>query len=193
MPTLRRLTIPLALAAGFVPFAEPVTGAMAATPVRAAVMPSAAAGEVLGPPWMSIEYPVNPHDQTTRGAFLLVHAFHHGTPVAMPVSGTAEGIVNGERKSVPLSFRTTSRTGAYALMRQWPNEGTWTLVLAVAQGKDDRVQAVVDLAAGGTEVVRVQVPTRQQGSWTIPAPVVMADVEASLRTRAARQTAGRES
>ena len=31
-----------------------------------------------GPPWISIELPANPYDQTMRGAFLLVHAFHHG-------------------------------------------------------------------------------------------------------------------
>ena len=38
-----------------------------------------------GPPWISIEYPANPYDSGSRGAFLLVHAFHHGTPVSFPV------------------------------------------------------------------------------------------------------------
>jgi len=36
-----------------------------------------------GPPWISIELPANPYDQATRGAFLLVHAFHHGTPIGV--------------------------------------------------------------------------------------------------------------
>src|SRR2546429_260939 len=34
---------------------------------------------VEGPPWISIELPVNPDDQTPRDAFLLVLPFHHGT------------------------------------------------------------------------------------------------------------------
>jgi hypothetical protein len=40
-----------------------------------------------GPPWISIELPANPYDRATKGAFLVVHAFHHGTPVGFPVSG----------------------------------------------------------------------------------------------------------
>jgi len=55
-------------------------------------VPSAAPAPtaIAGPPWISIEYPVNPYDATTRDAFLVVHAFHHGVPTAFPVSGTAE-------------------------------------------------------------------------------------------------------
>src|SRR5207249_6556491 len=81
-----------------------------------------------GPPWISIELPANPYDQATRGAFLLVHAFHHGTPTGFLVTGTAEGIVGGERRSIKLEFSETSRDGVYALKRMWPTEGGWTLV-----------------------------------------------------------------
>ena len=45
---------------------------------------------VKGPAWISIETPVNPYDASTRGAFLLVHAFHHGDAMASPVTGRAE-------------------------------------------------------------------------------------------------------
>ena len=146
---------------------------------------------IAGPPWISIEHPVNPYDATTKNAFLVVHAFHHGTPTAFPVTGTAEGLVKGDRRSIPLAFTPTSRTGAYALSRQWPNEGTWTLVVAVAQGSEDRVYAVVDLAPNG-EVASVRVPTRQQDGYTLPATVTMATVDASLRDRAARISASHE-
>jgi hypothetical protein len=145
---------------------------------------------LVGPPWISIEYPVNPYDATTKEAFLVVHAFHHGTPTAFPVTGTAEGIVNGARRSVALSFSPTSRTGAYALARQWPNEGTWTLVVTVAQGPEDRVSAIVDLARGG-EVAAIRVPTRQRDGHTLPAAVAMSEVESSLRQRAAVASAAR--
>ncbi|MBL0173316.1 MAG: hypothetical protein IPP90_22040 [Gemmatimonadaceae bacterium] len=136
-----------------------------------------------GPPWISIEHPVNPYDSTTKTAFLLVHAFHHGTPTNFPVSGTAEGIVRGERKSVSLEFQPTSRPGVYALKRQWPTEGTWTLVVGVTQGPEDAVYAVVELGSNGV-VASVQVPTRTEKGYTLPAKVAMNAVDASLRARA---------
>jgi hypothetical protein len=140
-----------------------------------------------GPPWISIEYPANPYDAGSRGAYLLVHAFHHGTPVSFPVSGTAEGIVAGERRTVSLEFKSTSRPGVFALHKQWSNDGTWTLILGVSQGdgEGNTVKAVVELADNG-DVASVRVPTRMQGSWKVPAPVAMSEIEASLRARAAR-------
>ena len=73
------------------------------TKIRSFVLAALASAAVTapalgGPPWISIELPVNPYDQSMRGAFLLVHAFHHGTPMGFIVTGTAEGIVNGERQ-----------------------------------------------------------------------------------------------
>jgi hypothetical protein len=140
-----------------------------------------------GPPWISIEYPANPYDSGSRGAHLLVHAFHHGTPVSFPISGTAEGIVAGARRTVSLEFKNTSRPGVYALHKQWPSEGVWTLVVAVTQGPGefDTVKAVVELGADG-QVTNVNVPTKMAGIHRVPDRVNMADVEASLRTRAGR-------
>lgn len=141
-----------------------------------------------GPPWISVEYPANPYDNASRGAFLLVHAFHHGTPVAFPVSGTAEGLVAGARRTVSLEFKATSRPGVYAVHKQWPDDGVWTLVLAVSQGNGEdgnSAKAVVELGTNG-QVATVSVPTRRQGQWLIPAPVSMADIESGLRARAGR-------
>ena len=141
----------------------------------------------LGPPWISIEYPANPYYSGSRGAYLLVHAFHHGTPVSFPMSGTAEGIVAGERRTVSLEFKNTSRPGVYALHKQWPSEGVWTLVVGFTQGdgEGNTVKAIVELGQNG-QVASVTVPTRMQNNYLVPAPVNMADVESSLKTRAAR-------
>jgi hypothetical protein len=143
-----------------------------------------AAPALAGPPWISIELPPNPYDQSMRGAFLLVHAFHHQTPVGYIVTGTAEGIVNGERRSIKLEFSETSRDGVFALKRSWPTDGTWTLVITAHSGPEDDASAVVDLGPDGA-VAAVRVPTMQRGAWTVPAPVSLADVDASLRARAA--------
>jgi hypothetical protein len=136
-----------------------------------------------GPPWISIEVPANPYDQSMRGAFLLVHAFHHGTAMGFVVTGAAEGIVNGERRSINLDFSETSRVGVFALKRMWPGEGTWTLVIKVSQAPDDAATAVVELGPDG-EVASVRVPTMRRGNWTIPAQVSMSEIDAALRARA---------
>ena len=138
-----------------------------------------------GPPWISIELPANPYDQATRGAFLLVHAFHHGTPIGYLVTGTAEGIVGGERRSIKLEFSETAREGVFALKRMWPAEGVWTLVIKANQGPDDAATAVVELGSDG-EVASIRVPMMQRGRWTVPAPVSLGDIDAALQARAAQ-------
>jgi hypothetical protein len=77
MPTPRLLAV-LALTAGAL--------AGASTPAHA------------GPPWISIELPANPLDPTTRGAFLLIHTFHHRRDEAK--RSPAEGMVNGRRQTM---------------------------------------------------------------------------------------------
>ena len=151
----------------------------------AATAPDAGAALRLGPPWISIEYPPSPHDRTTRDAYLLVHAFHHSTPTGFPVEGTAEGLVDGARRSVKLEFASTSRTGVYALRRQWPADGRWALVVRVLQGSA-AATALVRIGPDG-QVAQVTVPTREQDGWRIPRAVTAAEIESALReTIAAR-------
>lgn len=138
---------------------------------------------VAGPPWISIELPANPYDRDTRGAFLLVHSFHHGTIVNAIVTGTAEGIVDGVRRTIKLEFSSTGRDGVRALRKMWPDQGVWTLVITATQGPGDGASAVIVLGADG-EVASIKVPTMRQGEWTMPAPVSMADIDTGLRARA---------
>ncbi len=133
-----------------------------------------------GPPWISIEYPANPFEPTTRGAFLAVHAFHHGTPLSLPVSGTAEGVVNGERKSIKLDFQRTNRPGVYALRNQWGEQGRWVLVITVRQGEgDDLAQALVKIGSDG-QVASVKVPTRAGREGSFPRRATAAEIEAAI-------------
>jgi hypothetical protein len=177
-------SIPLVLSVlAFVP-------AVVAIPTLARPVPADAAPVrvVAGPPWISIEYPVNPFDRTTRGAHLLVHAYYHGTPVGYPVSGTAEGVVNGERRTITLRFETTSRTGVYALRKQWPSDGSWTLVISVTQSDHDRggiAQALVELSPTGS-VASVQVPTQQHAEGAIPRRLTAQEIETAVRAQAQR-------
>ena len=138
----------------------------------------------LGPPWISIEYPANPHDPASRGAFLAVNTFHHGTPTDFTITGTAEGMVDGMRRSQKLEFRRTQRTGVYALHRQWPSEGTWVLVISTHRSSDDGATALVSLGRDGA-VASVEVPSRSQDGWTVPRAVTRAEVDALLARRVA--------
>jgi hypothetical protein len=146
----------------------------------------------VGPPWISIEYPANPHDRSNTGALLYVHVFHHQQPIAYPIEGTAEGIVNGERRSIKLKFTDTARPAVYGLARQWPSEGVWMLVIKMQRDQDgeDGATAVVELGADG-EVASVRVPTRKQGQWTIPVDVSMTEIDRALRARASALAARR--
>ena len=156
--------------------------------LTAATLAAAPAGS-FGPPWISIEYPPSPYDRTTRDALLLVHAFHHGTPVDLPVTGTAEGIVDGRRRSVQLRFDRTSREGVYALKRQWGSSGSWVLSVAVRQGPGSVAGALVELDSRG-DVAAVRVPTSRQNGWDIPRAIADSEIEAALASRIALASAG---
>ena len=91
------------------------------------------------------------------------------------------------RRTIALEFGNTSRPGVYALRKQWPDKGVWTLVVGVTQGEGEfnSAKAVVEIGGNG-EVARVVVPTTMRNGYRVPAPVNMAEVESSLKTRAAR-------
>jgi len=91
--------------------------------------------------------------------------------------------VNGARKSLPLTVRTTSRTGVYAVDQQWDQDGEWTLVITVSEGQEDVAQAMVQISEG--RVFSVTVPVTRQVGWNIPRKITVAEIEASLQERPA--------
>lgn len=105
------------------------------------------ADPVAGAPWMSLEMPANPMDQTTREAVLLVHVFLHENHAGFRVTGSAEGLVDGERRSIPLEFARTSRPGVYALSQQWPSRGQWVLDIGIEERSPTSL--VVELGPDG--------------------------------------------
>lgn len=148
-------------------------------PLVAVAVALAATPLVAGPPWLSIEFPANPHDARTREAYLVVNTYHHGTPTQFQVSGTAEGIVRGERRSVPLRFAATERTGSHALTRQWPAEGRWVLHITLRERDEVGAAALVVIGTDGTPS-RVTVPTRRDGPWHVPRGITAQEVTAAL-------------
>jgi len=152
------------------------------TLVAALLATSTAAAHVRAkwPPWLSIESPVNPYDGSVTGAVLLVHAAtREGTPTLSDVSGAAEGVVNGERRTIALRLDATSRPGVFAVRRQWPSEGTWLLRFSLAS-----TTALVSLD-GADRVTGVSVPTRMADGRPIPRAVVARDIDSTLMVASA--------
>ncbi|HKV51873.1 MAG TPA: hypothetical protein VJO52_11800 [Gemmatimonadaceae bacterium] len=134
------------------------------------------------PPWLSVEWPVNPYDRANRDALLLVHAaMHEGVPTTHDMSGTAEGIVGGERRSVALRFDATSEPGVFALRRQWPASGDWLLRITLAGS----TTALVSLSRAGG-ITSVEVPMQVGSGSPLPRSVVAHDIDSALAVLASR-------
>ena len=62
-------------------------------------------------------------------AVLLVRTYRCHQPEKAKVSGTAEGIVKGQRVSVPIQLKTVAK-GVYAVEQQWPDGTSWVLAFS---------------------------------------------------------------
>jgi hypothetical protein len=160
-----------------------------ATMAFGAAEPIASTGTALkGGPWISVETPVNPYDPSARGALFVVHTFRHGNPMDMAMTGRAEGLVDGQRRSVAFTPAKGSGTGTYVVRKQWEAKGIWTVVVTATpsdHGPGEQLQALVELGADG-DVGRVTVPRNGQGAFRA---VADAEIEHGLRQRASAPVA----
>ena len=62
--------------------------------------------------------------------------------------GTAEGLVDGQTRSVPLKLTRTAEPSVFAVEQQWPSEGRWVLTFRTEGGAF--VNALVELEPGTT-------------------------------------------
>ena len=147
---------------------------------------------IAGPPWIAIEYPANPHDPGTRGALLTVRTYHHGDLMSYDVTGTAEGIVDGRRQSMPLDVRRLTQAGMYAVRWQKPAQGTWMLVISATQNGSHAATALVSIdSRGGVASVSVPSDAIENGRWRVPRKVAADEVDAMLKASAATAVARR--
>jgi hypothetical protein len=152
-----------------------IAGSVAATPAFA------------GPPWISAEFPANPHEAATRGAFFLVHTYHHGMPMDYLPTGTAEGLVDGRRQSIKLEIVATGKTGVYAVRYRAASTGVWVLAINMGVPDHDGAAGMLVLVTRDGEMGKVEVPTTtaEGGRWIIPRAITRQDVESALRKETA--------
>ena len=77
--------------------------------------------------WVSIQNPSTVTDAVAKNAVVLVRADGCHNPAQASITATAEGRVNGVRRSIPLKLAPVAQPGTYAVMPQWPIEGAWVL------------------------------------------------------------------
>jgi hypothetical protein len=96
---------------------------------------------------LSLETPSPSSDAQMKDAVLVARTYGCHQPADAQLSATAEGLVNGARKTVALELRSIG-SGVYAIKRQWPSEGTW--VLAITGAYNGMTSSVlVELGPGG--------------------------------------------
>jgi hypothetical protein len=69
-------------------------------------------------------------------------------PAKSQISGTAEGIVEGARRSLALKVLATSKPGVYAVDQNWPAEGAWVVNLK-GSCANANAGALVPIGPGG--------------------------------------------
>jgi len=92
--------------------------------------------------------PVAAQDYRAKTASFVFRAEGCGEPAKAQITGTAEGLVNGIRHSVPLKISAMSQPGVYAVYQTWPAEGAWVVSLKGACGAEN-AGALVPTSAKG--------------------------------------------
>ena len=103
---------------------------------------------------------------------MAVRAENCADPAKAQITGTAEGVVNGARRSVPLRLVPAAAAGAFAVSHDWPPEGVWVVSLTGHCG-DSTASAVVPMGPNGF--------LRESAKFFSRAATA-AEVEAVLRT-----------
>jgi len=57
----------------------------------------------------------------------VVRAFSCSGAASLHVTAFAEGVVKGQRRTLPLELATTKDAGVYTFQRSWPEQGRWLL------------------------------------------------------------------
>jgi len=129
---------------------------------------------VAGGFWVSIQNPSTVTDAVAKNAVVLVRADGCHNPAEATITGTAEGRVDGVRRSIPLKLTPVSQPGTYAVAPQWPAEGAWVLHFnATYLGRD--AGALVRLVPGKFQ---------KQSAELFHRKITAEDVESALKPAA---------
>jgi hypothetical protein len=98
--------------------------------------------------WISVESSHSSRPGMSGQAVLVVRPSGCHEPQDATITATAEGIVNGQRRSVPLRLVAIS-PGVYEIAREWPSQGSW-VVAVNAEYRGLPRAAIIRLGPGGS-------------------------------------------
>ena len=133
--------------------------------------------------WLQLGNPEANREARGMKAVLTVKAFGCHEPEKARVTGTAEGIVDGKRRSIPLTLAALSEPGMFALTEQWPTGGKWVIQLVGDNNDGAITSALVSAGSGGID---------RKGVKLAPGKPSMAEIEARLRVDSAPAAVARK-
>jgi hypothetical protein len=143
--------------------------------LRLGIAACAAAALVLAEGFsFTIGSPVASQDYQAKAARFVFRTQGCAEPAKSQISGTAEGLVKGERRSIALKLVAMTKAGVYAVYQNWPAEGEWVVNLK-GTCADASAGAIVPIGPKG--FVR-------ESSKFFPRPATNAEIEASLKETA---------
>jgi hypothetical protein len=95
-------------------------------------------------------------------------------PTKAQISGTAEGLVNGARRSLVLHVMAASKPGVYAVEQNWPLGGVWVVSLR-GNCAGENAGAIVPIGSKG--VIR-------ESAKFFPRPATESEVDTALKVLA---------
>ncbi|HEY7304263.1 MAG TPA: hypothetical protein VH601_09125 [Bryobacteraceae bacterium] len=123
----------------------------------------------------------NPEAQA-KHAVLVVRSAACAHPEKTNITGNAEGVVNGKRRTIPLTLVPLSGAGSFAVTRQWPTEGKWVLTLVAANSDYEwHPSAIVSVTGSSADFAQVkranQAPTVEEIEAALNATALAAKVQ----------------
>jgi hypothetical protein len=96
---------------------------------------------------LEVGNPATNQEALAHHAVLMAWTTACHSPEKTTITATAEGVVNGMRKSIPLKVFSLSAPGSFAITREWPNEGSWAIKMVATnpEYKDYATSAVVPI------------------------------------------------
>jgi hypothetical protein len=76
---------------------------------------------------LEVANPASNPEAMKNHAILVARITACHSPAETTVVATAEGVVNGMRKSIPLKVIALSTAGTFAVVREWPQQGAWAI------------------------------------------------------------------
>ena len=92
----------------------------------------------------------NPEARAQKAA-LVARIMACQSPEKTRITATAEGVVDGSRRTIPLRVVPLSVPGTFAVMREWPVEGNWAVKLVAmnSEYKDYATGVLVRMEENG--------------------------------------------